>query len=161
MSAREHRYVIATRWTGNTGAGTSAYAAYSRNHEINAPGKNAPVLGSSDPAFRGDPARYNPEELLVASLSTCHMLWVLHLSATAGIVVTDYADHAEGIMRENGDGSGEFTRVLLRPRLTVTDSARRDEALEIHHRAHQLCFIARSVKFDVVCEPEILIQRAV
>ena len=156
MSAREHRYSIATRWTGNTGAGTSAYTAYSRNHELNAPGKSAPILGSSDPAFRGDPARYNPEQLLVGALSTCHMLWVLHLSAVAAIVVTDYADNADGVMKENPDGSGEFTRVVLRPRVTIADAARRDEAIEIHHRAHELCFIARSVNFEVACEPEIV-----
>lgn len=156
MSAREHRYTIATRWTGNTGVGTSAYAAYSRNHEVNAPGKGAPIAGSSDPAFRGDAARYNPEELLLGALSTCHMLWVLHLSADAGIVITDYTDSAEGIMTEHADGSGEFRLVRLRPRVTITDAARSHEAAGIHHRAHELCYIARSVNFEVVCEPEIL-----
>lgn len=160
MSAREHRYTIATRWTGNIGAGTSAYAAYSRNYEIEAPGKAAPILGSSDPAFRGDRARYNPEELLVSSLSTCHMLWVLHLSADVGIVVTEYADDAEGLMKENADGSGEFTRVVLRPRVAIADVTRSGEALEIHHRAHQLCFIARSVNFEVVCQPHIVAAAA-
>ena len=144
-----------TRWTGNTGQGTSAYAAYSRNHEVGAPGKIGPIWGSSDPAFRGDPARYNPEELLLAALSACHMLATLHLCADAGIVVTDYIDRAEGQMKENADGSGEFTRVVLRPRLTISDPGRAPELAEIHHRAHELCFIARSVNFEVACEGEI------
>ncbi len=160
MGHREHRYTIATRWTGNTGAGTSAYAAYSRNHELNAPGKAAPISGSSDAAFRGDRSRYNPEELLLGALSTCHMLWVLHLSADAGIVITDYTDNAEAVMREGADGSGEFTRVMLRPRVTIADGSRCAEAAQIHHRAHELCFIARSVKFEVACEPEIVAAAA-
>ena len=160
MGDRKHRYAIATLWTGNTGSGTSAYAAYSRNHELTAPGKGAPIPGSSDTAFRGDPARYSPEELLLGALSTCHMLWVLHLAAEAGIVVTGYIDNAEGFMTEHADGSGEFTRVTLRPRVTITDPARSHEAALIHHRAHELCFIARSVNFEVMCEPEIVTAQA-
>src|SRR5262245_47382036 len=111
--SREHRYRIEVRWTGNLGAGTREYRAYSRNHEIRADLKYAPISGSSDPAFRGDVARYNPEDLLVASLSTCHMLWVLHLCADAGIVVTAYEDSATGLMLEQTDGSGSFAEVVL------------------------------------------------
>ncbi len=113
-------------------------------------------MGSSDPHFRGDAARYNPEELLVASLSTCHMLWVLHLCGDAGIVVTGYRDEAEGAMRENADGSGEFVSVTLRPRMCISDVGRADEAIRLNRRAHELCFIARSVKFPVECLPEVL-----
>lgn len=147
--AKEHRYTISTEWTGNLGRGTTDYRAYTRNHEITAAGKATPIPGSSDAAFRGDRTRYNPEELLVASLSTCHMLWVLHLCADAGIVVTAYADKAEGVMRENADGSGEFAEVVLRPRMSISDAARTEEMHAIHERAHALCFIARSVNFPV------------
>ena len=150
---KTHAYHVTTEWTGNLGSGTADYRAYSRNHQISAVEKTEPIHGSSDPHFRGDGARYNPEELLVASLSTCHMLWVLHLCSDAGIVITAYADDATGVMVEDEDGSGQFSRVLLRPRMTITDGARVEEARAIHARAHQLCFIARSVNFPVEHEP--------
>jgi len=153
---REHRYQITTRWTGNLGSGTSAYRAYSRDHELSGATKSAPIAGSSDPAFRGDESRYNPEELLLGALAACHMLWVLHLCADAGIVITDYQDDSEGSVAEHRDGSGEFTRVMLRPRMTITDPARREEAAELHHKAHAVCALARSVNFEVACEPVIL-----
>jgi organic hydroperoxide reductase OsmC/OhrA len=155
MSTPGHRYRVNTRWTGNLGSGTSAYKAYSRDHEIMAAGKEGAISGSSDPVFRGDPSRYNPEELLVAALSACHMLWVLHLCADAGIVVTEYADAAEGEMAEHADGSGEFTRVVLRPKMKIADAARTQEAAALHHRAHELCALARSMNFEVTCQPEI------
>jgi organic hydroperoxide reductase OsmC/OhrA len=158
MPGRDHRYRISTRWTGNLGSGTSAYRAYSRSHEITAAGKGAPIPGSSDPAFRGDPARYNPEELLMGALSACHMLWVLHLCADAGIVVTEYVDDAEGEMVEHADGSGEFTRVVLRPKMKITEAGRVADIAAIHHRAHELCAMARSVNFEVACEPEIGVE---
>jgi organic hydroperoxide reductase OsmC/OhrA len=144
-----------TRWTGNLGSGTSSYQAYSRNHELSAPGKSAPIAGSSDAAFRGDAARYNPEELLLGALSACHMLWVLHLCADAGITIVDYADQAEASVAEHADGAGEFTRAVLRPRMTITDGARAKDAAGIHHKAHAVCALARSVNFEVTVEPEI------
>jgi len=153
LTTREHHYRIAITWTGNLGTGTSDYRAYSRDHEIKIVGKSAPLPGSSDAAFRGDPARYTPEELLVASLAACHMLWFLHLCADAGIVVTEYEDAASGEMLEHADGSGEFTRVILRPRAVITDPVRIADAMALHGRAHELCFIARSVKFPVEHEP--------
>jgi len=146
---RKHHYRTTTRWTGNLGTGTSAYAAYSRSYELGGPGKSAAIAGSSDPAFRGDPSHYNPEELLVSALSACHMLWVLHLCADAGIAITEYSDDAAGEMVEHADGSGEFTRVVLRPRMKITDAGRIAEALAIHERAHQVCCLARSVNFPV------------
>jgi organic hydroperoxide reductase OsmC/OhrA len=155
--SRVHRYRTTTAWTGNLGTGTSQYKAYSRNHEIAAPNKAAAIQGSSDPLFRGDPARYNPEELLVGALSACHMLWVLHLCADAGIVVTDYSDEAAGEMVEHPDGSGEFTRVTLHPKMTITDSSRIDDALAIHHKAHAVCQLARSVNFQVMHEPSVAV----
>ena len=146
---RTHEFRITSRWTGNLGSGTSAYAAYSRAHECMGEGKCAPIPGSSDPAFRGDPARYSPEELLVAAIANCHMLWVLHLCADAGIVVTEYADEARGEMVEHADGSGEMTRVVLRPRLRIADIGRAPEVAAIHDRAHAVCCLARSVRFPV------------
>ena len=145
----EHHFRITTIWTGNRGTGTSDYRAYARDHEIAAEGKSAAVLGSSAKAFRGDASRYNPEELLVAALSACHMLWFLHLCADAGIVVTDYRDDATGTMGVHADSTGKFTSVMLRPRVTITDAGRIAEATELHDKAHQLCFIARSVNFPV------------
>src|ERR1700716_3895488 len=129
---KEHQYQVLTKWTGNLGPGTSQYTAYSRNHEISAPKKQAPIAGSSDPLFRGDRTRYNPEELLVGALSACHMLWVLHLCTEAGITVTEYVDIAEGVLTENADGSGQFTEVVLRPRVTILEPDRVDAALAIH-----------------------------
>jgi organic hydroperoxide reductase OsmC/OhrA len=151
--AREHRYRLEVAWTGDRGTGTSSYTAYGREHEIRASGK-PPLAGSSDPAFRGDPSRWNPEELLVASLSACHMLWYLHLCAEAGIVVTDYVDRAEGIMIEPKAGAAKFERVILKPMVTLAADADRALARRLHATAHERCFIANSVSFAVEHAPE-------
>jgi organic hydroperoxide reductase OsmC/OhrA len=151
---KTHRYGITVEWTGNTGTGTSAYRAYERRHEIAAPGKPS-IPGSADPAFRGDPARWNPEELLVASLSACHKLWYLHLCAVAGIVVTSYVDRAEGEMEETADGSGRFRRVVLKPAVTLAPGMDAALARALHAEAHAKCFIANSVNFPVAHEPDV------
>ena len=151
MSAsKTHTYRTTTTWAGNLGEGTRTYRAYSRNHDIAVAGK-APLLCSSDPAFRGDPTRHNPEELLVASLSGCHMLWFLHLCAEAGVVVTAYRDDASGTMEETADGGGHFTEVVLRPHVTVAGATDVPQLDALHRRAHALCFIASSVNFPVRC----------
>ena len=152
---KEHRYVVTVDWTGNQGTGTSGYKAYARTHEIRSAGKPA-VPGSADPSFRGDPARYNPEELLVASLSTCHMLWYLHLCSVGGVTVTQYVDNAEGTMVEEADGGGRFTSVVLKPQVTVKRGAHVAKVRELHAAAHKMCFIARSVNFPVGHEPSIV-----
>jgi organic hydroperoxide reductase OsmC/OhrA len=152
--AKEHRYTLSVRWTGNLGRGTENYRAYSRSHEITGQHKTRVIDGSSDPEFRGDPSRYNPEELLVGALSSCHMLWFLHLCSDVGIVVTEYVDAPEGRMLEQEDGGGEVTEVVLRPRVKITDESRAGELEALHRRAHELCFIARSVKFPVRVAPE-------
>ena len=155
MSVKEHQYMVAVEWTGNTGAGTAGYRAYERAHEISAPGAPKPAIpGSSDPAFRGDRSRWNPEELLVASVSACHKLWYLHLCADAGVVVTDYVDHAEGCMVEDDEG-GRFRRVVLRPVVTLAPGSDAERARALHQEAHRLCFIANSVRFPVEHEPEL------
>lgn len=153
MAHDEHRFTTSLTWTGNRGTGTSTYRAYGRDHEITAPGKPIPISASSTPVFRGDKERYNPEELLIAALSGCHMLWFLHLCAAAGIVVTAYDDDAEGTVTMNADGGGEFTAVVLRPRAKYDGAPSREKIEALHHRSHEMCFIARSVNFPVRCEP--------
>lgn len=151
--AGTHGFEARLRWTGNAGTGTSAYTAYRRTHEIEAPGK-PPIPGSSDPAFRGDADRWNPEEMLVASIAACHMLWFLHLASASGVVVESYEDRATGEMRLNPDGSGEFTSATLRPHVTISAG---DAGLlgGLHREAHGKCFIARSLNFEVACEPTV------
>lgn len=147
-----HLYPIRMTWTGNTGTGTAHYRGYERRHEYSVPGK--PVIpGSSDPAFRGDATRYNPEELLVMSLSSCHMLWYLHLCAEAGVVVTEYVDDAVGTLVEVKETGGHFTEVVLRPLATLQADGNVELATQLHERAHHLCFVANSVNFPVRVEP--------
>ncbi|MBW3657701.1 MAG: OsmC family protein [Actinobacteria bacterium] len=151
----EHRYAVALVWTGNTGAGTADTRSYTRAHRLSADGK-PDLLGSSDPAFRGDPERWNPEDLLVAALSGCHMLWYLHLCADAGVVVTAYRDDAAGTMVDHREG-GEFTEVVLRPAVEVADAGMVDTATRLHADAHARCFVARSVNFPVRHEPTVTV----
>ncbi len=151
----EHHFAVDLRWTGNHGTGTSGYRAYARDHELSAPQKSHSIEGSSHRTFHGDSARYNPEELLIAALSSCHMLAYLHLCADAGVVVTAYEDAAKGTMVLNADGSGQFTEVLLSPVVTLDDPSQAGTANELHHKAHEKCFIARSVNFAVRCEPSV------
>ena len=146
--SKVHAYQVKITWTGNLGKGTKGYRAYSRDHIIEAKGK--PIIpASSDPSFRGDPTRYNPEEQLVASLSACHMLWYLHLCAEAGITVVSYLDQAEGQMQETTDGGGHFTEVTLRPAIQILEQDKEELAHSLHARANKLCFIANSVNFPV------------
>src|SRR4051794_15799765 len=152
---KTHQYRTTLRWTGNTGEGTATYASYSRNHEISGAGKTVTLPASSDTHFRGEGSRYNPEELLVAALSSCHMLAYLHLCAVNGVVVTAYEDEAHGTMQEDADGGGHLTQVMLRPRVTITGSSDREKAVHLHEEAGRLCFIARSVNFPVCHEPAI------
>ncbi|HTW28304.1 MAG TPA: OsmC family protein [Acetobacteraceae bacterium] len=154
--AREHRYRIRVTWTGNRGAGTVSPGGYSRDHEIAAAGKSA-IAGSSDPSFRGDPARWNPEELLLAALSACHKLWYLDLCARRGVIVLSYEDDAEGLMQEEPGGAGQFTSVVLHPRVTIAAGADAATAEALHATAHAMCFIARSVNFPVEHRPQITV----
>jgi organic hydroperoxide reductase OsmC/OhrA len=156
---REHRYEIAVAWTGDRGDGTTDYRAYSRDNEVTAEGRPA-IAGSSDPAFRGDAKRWNPEQLLVVALSQCHLLWYLHLCAVSEVVVVGYEDRASGVMEETEDGGGRFTEVTLRPLVTVADESMANKALELHARAHELCFVANSVNFSVRHEPRVEVRPA-
>ncbi len=144
----EHSYKLTVRWTGNTGTGTDSYRSYERSHTISIDGK-PDISGSSDPAFRGDKTKHNPEEMLLSALSTCHMLSYLHVCVVAGVVVTAYEDEATGVMRETPDGGGHFTEVTLHPVVTIADASMADLANELHEKASKLCFIANSVNFPV------------
>jgi organic hydroperoxide reductase OsmC/OhrA len=153
--ARTHRYAVTVSWTGNTGTGTASYRSYARSNEISSDQPKPMIPGSSDPLFRGDKTRWNPEEMLVASISACHQLWYLHLCAEAGIVVTAYVDHAAGELDEDADGSGRFRRVVLRPEVTLAPGADAARAMALHQEAHAKCFIANSVNFPVEHEPRV------
>jgi organic hydroperoxide reductase OsmC/OhrA len=150
---RTHTYSIRNEWTGNQGTGTSAYTAYSRDHELSGAAKKAEIFCSSDPAFRGNPARYNPEELLLGAIAGCHMLWFLHFCADAGIVVTAYVDNATATMEEEASGAARFTAAVLSPHVTITDASRAGDAGRLHERVHDVCAIARSVNFPVHVHP--------
>jgi organic hydroperoxide reductase OsmC/OhrA len=151
--SKQHHYTATINWTGNLGTGTSSHKAYGRSYEIGARGKPM-IPGSSDPAFHGDPSRYNPEDILVASLSACHMLWYLHLAAVNKVVVLDYQDNATGTMEESPAGGGHFVEVTLKPVITLTPESDVETAKHLHHEAHEKCFIAASMNFPVKCEPE-------
>jgi organic hydroperoxide reductase OsmC/OhrA len=155
ISMAAHRYRAGIRWTGNRGTGTREYRGYGRDHVISFPGKES-LPGSSDPEFRGDAARYNPEELLVSALAACHMLWYLHLCSSAGVDVQEYSDDADGVMEIGNDGSGRFTLVTLRPRVTIRGMSV-VRATELHDTAEKMCFIANSVNFPVRHEPTITV----
>ena len=150
---KQHSYAVTVKWTAAPGSGTRSYRDYDRSHAIMAEDKSE-IAGSADPSFLGDPARWNPEELLVASLSACHKLWFLALCAQAGIEVVDYIDEAGGTMVEEKDGAGQFEEVVLRPQVTIAGGDI-DMARSLHEKAHRMCFIARSVNFPVRHEASI------
>jgi len=163
---RTHSYDVTVAWTGNRGSGTSGYREYGRDHEVTVSGDESeggrpqPIAGSSDSTFRGESDRWNPEQLLVAALAQCHMLSYLHACAAAGIVVTGYTDEAPGTMTETTDGGGHFTRVVLRPRVSVASTDMVEKAVGLHHDAHERCFIANSVNFPVSHEAVVLAATA-
>jgi organic hydroperoxide reductase OsmC/OhrA len=154
---KQHTYTATITWTGNRGTGTSEYKAYSRNHIISVAGKKD-IEGSSDPSFRGDKSRYSPEDLLLDSISACHMLWYLHLCSVHGVIVTAYEDKASAIMVEDKDGSGEFSEATLNPNVTVQHKSMIEKANALHLEANKLCFIARSVKFPVHHKPTAFVK---
>lgn len=146
---KQQHYKTSLVWTGNKGKGTSNYRAFERSYTVSVEHK-PDILGSADATFRGDKNKYNPEELLLASLSSCHMLWYLHLCSEAGVIVTDYVDHAKGTMLETSNGGGRFSEVTLYPRVRVEENAMLAKAKALHEKANSLCFIANSVNFEVL-----------
>lgn len=143
-----HEYSVRLEWTGAGVHGTRSYTAYSRDHTVQMEGKPA-LLGSADPAFRGNAGRYTPEDLFVAALSQCHMLWFLHMAAREGVVVTGYTDRATGTMRVETAGAGQFVEVTLHPKVRIRAQASEELIARLHQQAHDHCFIARSVNFPV------------
>lgn len=155
---RDHHYKISLKWTGNKGNGTLNYKAYSRDHSISIEDKQIEIPVSSDPSFLGDKTRYNPEELLLASLSSCHMLWYLHLCAVNKVIVTDYKDKAIGTMEEQSDGSGRFKEAILNPVVCIENIEMVEKAKALHNDAHKMCFIANSINFVVKHNPQIILK---
>ncbi|WP_291865646.1 OsmC family protein [Maribacter sp.] len=146
---KKHNYKIKIEWTGNEGSGTKNYKTYNRNHSISGDHKSSEIDGSSDPSFLGDKTRYNPEDLFLSSISSCHMLWYLHLCSAHNIIITSYYDNATGIMEEKPNGSGQFTSVTLNPTITITNNQKKTKALELHEEANKMCFIANSCNFKI------------
>jgi organic hydroperoxide reductase OsmC/OhrA len=154
----QHNYSATVKWTGNKGKGTSNYKEFERSHIVSIDNK-PDILCSSDPAFLGDKTKYNPEELLLASLSSCHMLWYLHLCSESNIIETKYLDNAIGTMIEKPNGSGYFLEATLNPIVRVTENSMIEKAIELHKKANELCFIANSVNFKVFHNPECFIEK--
>jgi organic hydroperoxide reductase OsmC/OhrA len=150
--AKLHDFASSIIWTGNRGEGTRAYKGYDRTWDIVLPGKDI-IHCSNDPLLGGDPAKMNPEDLLISALSACHMLWYLHLASNAGIVVSDYRDDPIGHGETLPNGAGRFLAAVLRPKISVQEGADLSIAAELHHKVHDFCFIARSVNFPVSYEP--------
>ncbi|SDO12127.1 OsmC family protein [Actinacidiphila guanduensis] len=150
-----HTYSTELTWTGNLGTGTDSYKSYKRTHEVSVPGLPT-IEGSSDPHFHGDADRWNPEQLLLAALSQCHLLSYLHACAVGGVVVTAYTDRASGVLEVTRDGGGHFIEAVLRPAVTVAEPAMAEKAIALHEQAHRLCFIAASVNFPVRHEPTVV-----
>lgn len=155
---KAHNYKIKVEWIGNEGNGTLNYKSYNRNHEISSDGKYGGINGSSDPSFLGDKTKYNPEDLFISSISTCHMLWYLHLCSVNNIVVTEYIDNATGIMEEMENGSGKFTEVTLNPNVKITNPDLINKANDLHSEANKMCFIANSCNFTIVHKPNTIVD---
>jgi organic hydroperoxide reductase OsmC/OhrA len=150
--AREHNYKLTAEWTGNTGEGTKNVRTYDRSHTVSIQGKPDLFLTTDNPAV-GDKTKLNPEDLLVSAISSCHMLSYLYLCSMDGIVVTAYTDHATGVMIEHASGGGNFKEVVLNPQVVVANEGMVEKAIELHHKAHDICYIANSVNFEVKCNP--------
>lgn len=152
-----HLYNVRVEWTGNRGSGTVGYRSYDRSHLIHVAGKPS-LEGSSDPAFLGNPSQYNPEDMFMASLSACHMLWYLHLCSEAGVKVLSYEDAAVGEMKIEKDGGGAFQKVILNPKVVVAENEMVREARTLHTEANRLCFIANSCNFPVLHAAEVVVH---
>lgn len=149
---KDHHYNVTISWTGNKGTGTSDYKSYERSHSILIDGKEE-LLASSDAPFRGDVSKHNPEDMLVSAISSCHMLWYLHLCADAAVIVLEYSDNASGTLTLPDNGNGHFSEITLNPKVVVQDASMIDKANELHKKAHEKCFIANSVNFPIYQNP--------
>jgi organic hydroperoxide reductase OsmC/OhrA len=154
---KDHEYAVGLAWEGDRGTGTSSYAGYDRRFRLRVEGK-PDLLGTADPAFRGEPGLHNPEELLLAAVASCHMLVYLSLCARSGITVVRYADDARGRLALHPSGGGSFAEVTLRPRVTVSRGSDAGAAAALHERAGELCFIARSCNFPIRHQPAVEVE---
>ena len=154
---KTHEYPAKIVWTGNSGTGTSAYKAYERTWDMAAEDK-AVINCSNDPLLGGDRLKYNPEDLLISAVASCHMLWYLHLCSQAGVVVTAYEDNPVGIGESEPSGAGQFIEAVLRPKITITAESDPQKAVTLHDEIHQYCYIARSINFPLRFEPEIIVS---
>jgi organic hydroperoxide reductase OsmC/OhrA len=150
--AKEHRYALTARWDGNKGTGTSGVRDYDRSHTVSVEGKPDQHLTTDNPAV-GDKTKLNPEDLLVTAIASCHMLSYLYICAVEGVIVTGYTDHATGVLIENENGGGQFKSVTLNPEVTVSDATMIEKAIALHHKAHEICYIANSMNFPVENKP--------
>ncbi len=157
--AKKHEFPSRIVWTGNRGTGTSAYKAYDRTWDMTVQDKTV-LHCSNDPLLGGDPSKYNPEDMLIASVASCHMLWYLHLCSVAGVTVLAYEDNPIGVGESEPDGTGRFLEAILKPKITITADSDAEKAVSIHDEIHNYCFIARSINFPVRYEPEILVQKS-
>ena len=151
--AHEHVFRCNLFWTGSAQGGTTSYTSYSRAYRVDFEGK-ASITGSAAPAFRGDAALHNPEDLLVASLSACHALTYLALAAKYRVVVVGYEDAAVGTLGLV-DGVMKFVSVKLAPKVIVAAGSDVAKAIALHEQAHAGCFVASSVNFPVTNEPTV------
>ncbi len=157
--AQVHHFSAKLAWTGAAKGSTSSYESYSRDYVVEVPGK-PPLAGSADQVFRGDASRHNPEDLLVMSLSACHMLSYLAEAARAGVHVVAYSDEAGGAMQMR-DGKMRFTDVGLRPQVVIAAGSDVALAERLHRQAHEHCFIANSVNFRVSCDARVSVAETV
>jgi organic hydroperoxide reductase OsmC/OhrA len=155
--AREHNYNLTAIWTGNKGDGTKNVRTYDRNHTVSIQGKPELFLTTDNPAV-GDKSKLNPEDLLVTAISSCHLLSYLYVCSLEGIIITSYTDNATGIMIEQAGGGGSFKEVTLNPIFTVAEESMVEKAIELHHKAHEICYIANSVIFEVKCNPRCSVE---
>lgn len=155
---KTHTYKVTTTWNGNKGTGTSGVKDYDRSHTASLEGKPELYL-TTDNAAVGDKNKLNPEDLLVTAVSSCHMLSYLYLCSLEGIIVTDYSDNAIGMMIENEDGGGKFSEVALYPKVTVQDITMIDRAIDLHQKAHTICYIANSLNFPVYTKPTCIVEK--
>lgn len=150
--AHEHNYKVTAEWTGNKGDGTKNVKTYNRSHTVSIEGKPELFLTTDNPHV-GDKTKLNPEDLLVTAISSCHLLSYLYVCSLEGVVITSYTDNATGIMIEQASGGGSFKDITLNPICYLANESMVKKAIELHHKAHEICYIANSVNFEVKCNP--------
>ena len=145
----KHLFKASINWTSSQNQQQSEKKFYSKSHKIKLEGKPILIVSAAK-AFKGNPELYNPEDLLLSSLVSCHMMSYLYVCSQNGIEVLEYSDNAEATLEVSPDGSGRFVEVTLNPKITISNSNQIQQALDLHQKANQLCFIANSCNFPVL-----------